>query len=436
MNYQNKVILGGLIGNVVEAYDMSICYFLSSELSQALLGETHGKPTVILSLIFIAYLAKPIGAFLLGVLSDLHGRKNVLIASILIMGLSTALIGAIPGYNKIGILAAACLLSLRIIQSMALGSEFLNSSSLLVESGNNQQRGFRGCWSSAGVKAGYLIACLTVESMHYYGGLHPEYLNLWRIPFALALITTLAGSYIRAKMPESLGYIVYYADKEKPSTRVLYKQALYFIKQYPFMVHFAFFTSFLSVTTGYFFYLYIPMHAIQYAELSRTFIMTSTICSLVLVTGLIPIFGWISDRSDRLLLLTGSSLALLILTYPFMQAINYGSTTYFLTMQLLISIPCACYYSVATVLLTELFPLPIRCTALSLVYSIAASLASGLPPLLADYLAKKTHWLSSPSLIVIGLSAIVLMNIKLLKQRYQKEQTRYSTALPLISHEF
>lgn len=422
MNYKKKVILGGFVGNVVEAYDMSICYFLSSELSRELLGDTQGKPTVILSLIFIAYLAKPIGAFILGLLSDLYGRKNVLISSILVMGVSTALIGAIPNYNRIGILAPALLLCFRIIQSLALGSEFLNSSSLLVESGDNKQRGFRGCWSSVGVKVGYLIACLVVEGLRSY----PQLVEYWRIPFLLALITTSAGYYIRCKMPESLAYVLYYSDKKKPSTRIIYQQAISFIKKHPFMVHFAFFTSFLSVTTGYFFYLYIPMHAVQYAQLSRSFIMLSTICSLILVSGLIPVFGWLSDKSDRLILLTAASIGLLLFSYPFMQAINYGNATYFFCMQLLISIPCACYYSVATVLLTELFPLPIRCTSLSLIYALAASLASGIPPLLADYLVRMTHWLSAPSLIIITLATIVLVNIQTLVQKHRTEKNQYN----------
>lgn len=241
------------MGNVVEAYDMSICYFMATEMSRYLIGDNKGSLTVVLSLIFIAYLAKPLGAFILGLFSDLYGRKNVLMVSILIMGVSTALIGVIPGYQHIGLAAAGLLLTLRIIQSMALGSEFLNSSSLLVESGDNQQRGFRGCWSSVGVKAGYLLACLVVEGMRYLADAHPEIDYIWRIPFLFALLTTIIGFAIRAKMPESLAYIVYYANRAKPTTRDIYKQSLNYIKKYPFMFHFAFFSSFLSVTTGFFF---------------------------------------------------------------------------------------------------------------------------------------------------------------------------------------
>lgn len=427
MKHQNKSILGGLMGNVVEAYDMSICYFMATEMSRYLIGDNKGSLTVVLSLIFIAYLAKPLGAFILGLFSDLYGRKNVLMVSILIMGISTALIGVIPGYQHIGLAAAGLLLTLRIIQSMALGSEFLNSASLLVESGDNQQRGFRGCWSSVGVKAGYLLACLVVESMRYFADAHPEIDYLWRIPFLFALLTTIIGFAIRAKMPESLAYIVYYANRAKPTTRDIYKQSLNYVKKYPFMFHYAFFSSFLSVTTGFFFYLYIPLHAIQYAHLSRSLIMTSNTLALALVTILIPIFGWLSDKQDRLKILTFASSGLLVLAYPFMYGINYGSAGYYILMQLLISIPCACYYSVATVLLTELFPLQIRCTALSIVYSIAASLAAGVPPLLSDYLARTTKMPSSPSLIIIVLAAIVLTNIKILAQRYRLGKNQYAS---------
>lgn len=243
MKHQNKAIPGGLVGNLVEAYDMSICYFLASEISLELLGKSKENPTVMLLLIFIAYLAKPIGAFILGLLSDLYGRKNILLASIITMGFSTALIGIIPGYHQIGIVAAGLLLALRIIQSMALGSEFLNSSSLLVESGNDNQRGFRGCWSSVGVKAGYLIGCVIVEAIHYYSTTYPEYTFLWRIPFLIAIITTLFGFYIRFGMPESLSFILYYANREKPSTHVIYAQSMKYIKKYPFMFYFAFFQA-------------------------------------------------------------------------------------------------------------------------------------------------------------------------------------------------
>lgn len=429
MKHQTKIILGGFMGNIVEAYDVSICYFLSRELSRALIGESQGNPTIVLALIFLAYLAKPIGAFILGLFSDLYGRKNVLIFSILIMGLSTTAIGLIPGFNRIGLWAAGLLLILRTIQSMALGSEFLNSVSYLVESGAPMHRGFRGCWPSVGVKAGYLLACIIVESTFSYGNNFDQMHDwLWRIPFLLALLTTLMGIYLRYQMPESLAYIIYYAERKRPTTKILYSQTRSFVKKNPFLLNYAFFASFLSVAIGYFFYLYIPLHAMQYSHLSHSFIRVSTSFSLAFVIVLIPIFGWLSDYHDRLKMLAFATCGVLFLSYPFMHAINFGNKTYFIVMQLIISIPCACYHSVYSVSLTELFPLQIRCTALSIIFSIAASLASGLPPLLSDYLARKTELPSSPCFIIMALSLVVLINIKSLYSRYRLGINQYNTA--------
>jgi MHS family proline/betaine transporter-like MFS transporter len=425
MKHQHKAILGGFIGNVVEAYDISLCYFLADALSYHLLGNAKGRFSMLLMLIFLAYLAKPLGAFFLGLFSDQFGRKRVLCASILITGISTAAIGLIPSQESIGLAAGGLLLLFRILQSMGLGSEFLNSACFLVESGGASQRGFRGCWSSVGVKAGFLLACLVVWSLQEFQLLYPEIDWLWRVPFLLAIFTTFVGFAIRYALPESLDYVLYYAEHAKPTTKFIYQQALSCIKKAPFLFNYAFFTSFLSVTTGFFFYLYIPLHAAKYSSLSNDTILFSTSLSLIFVTLLIPIFGWISDKKDRLKMLTFATSGLLVLAYPFMHAVNFGQPFYFIGMQLLISIPCACYYSVSTVILTELFPLQIRCTTLSIVYSVAASLAAGLPPVLADKLVQKTHMHSSPAVIILCLSVIMLVNIRLLAMRYRTGKNRY-----------
>lgn len=434
MKYQNKIILAGLMGNLVEAYDVSICYFLLNELSTNFLGDNKSGSWIVLTLFFIAYLAKPIGAFILGLCSDLFGRKRAMMASIAIMGISTALTGLIPGYSHIGLFAASIFIALRIIQSMALGSEFLNSASFLVESGDDKQRGFRGCWSSVGVKAGTLLACLVAAAIHQMIRYFPEHNWLWRVPFLLAILTTGVGYAIRYSMPESLGFIIYYANRKKPTIREIYQKSVTFIKQYPFLFNYVFFASFLSVATGFFFYLYIPLHAATHSHLPHSFITISTILSLTTVTTLIPIFGWVSDKCDRLKMLTFASSGLLVLAYPFMHAINSGNYVYFLTMQVVISIPCACYYSVSSVVLAELFPLPIRCTALSIIYSIAASLASGGPPLLADFLVRNTQIPDSPCLIMMLFSTIVLINVNALAKKYRSGRNKYSCTQQLTDN--
>lgn len=425
MKYQTKAIFGGLMGNIVEAYDTAICYYLAAQLNVHLMGSDASKPTAILFIVFLGYLAKPVGALFLGLLSDAYGRKNILAVSILIVGSATTLIGCIPNYNSIGISSAAFLLVLRMIQSMAMGAEFLNSASYLVESGVPEKRGFRGCWSSVGVKLGYFFACVVVEFLQWMGNLQPGYDWLWRVAFFLAAFTTLIGFYVRYAMPESLGYVLYYSDRKKPETIAIYRDTSTFLRAQPFLCSYAFFASFLAVGTGFFFYLYIPLHANEYSGLSRDFILRATGLSLLWVSLLIPLFAYFSDNNDRLRMLMIASTCLLIGAYPFMIAVNSGNAWAYLGLQLLLSIPCACYYAVSSVLLTELFPLRIRCTALSIIFSVAASLASGLPPLLSNWLVIKTHNPNIPAIIMMTMAANVCGHAWWLGRRYRSARNTY-----------
>jgi MHS family proline/betaine transporter-like MFS transporter len=427
MNYQTKTILAGFIGNLVESYDIAICYFLASDIARVIMGNAQGDPRVVFMLILIAYLMKPIGAFLLGLCSDRFGRKKIFVTSIVTAGLATALIGLIPSYQTLGFTSVAFLFVLRAAQSIAIGSEFLNSSSFLVESGDHKQRGFRGCWSSVGVKAGSILACICAGLVHASD--RPFDANAWRIPFLLAAVTTGIGFLMRYRMPESLSYILYYANRPRPSTRAIYQQSFYFMKQYPFLFRYAFVASVLSVASSFFFYLYMPVYAVHHAHLPQSFVTVSTLLSLTLTAALIPLFGWLSDQRERLTIIRISTAGILMLSYPFMLAMT-GKTS-FLCMQLLIAIPCAAYYSVCSVVLTELFPMPIRCTTLSIIFSLAASLAAGVPPVLSEALIYLTHSPDSPSLIIIMIAAVLLYHINRLGAEYHCGQNTYRN-LPML----
>lgn len=425
MKSQHKVILAGLVGNLVEAYDIAICGYMAFYLSKYLTNPDSNNVGLVFTLFFIAYIARPLGALLLGGLSDIFGRKNVMMLSIIIMGLSTTCIAAIPEYSHIGFYATFSLLMLRVIQSLACGAEFLNSASYLVESGKDDKKGFRGSFTSVGVMSGILIASIITELTNLNASPITE-AWLWRIPFIIAGITTLVGFYIRNSVPEGLQYVLYYSDKKKPSVTTLFKSTIEYFKQKPFLIYFAFATSFLNVGITFLLYIYIPIHAKQHHSLSTNQVFLGNILSLMTVIGLVPLFGYLQDKIDRLQMIKWATIGLLIGIYPFVYTLNYSSYSSFLTTQLLLSVPTACYFGVASVLLTDLFPLQIRCTVLSLTYSLAASLAGGLIPLLAMGLVNKTHILTSPSWIIIVLACIAMLNFILLHKNYRIGKNDYN----------
>ena len=147
MKHQKRIILGAVFGNLIEAFDMAICGLLSLYLARYLIGDNQHGLMLLFVTFFAGYLARPIGAIVLGLFSDVYGRKITLAASIVAMGFATAAIGLIPSYQTIGINSMIILVVLRIIQSFSCGVEYLNSSAYLVENADVSQKGFAGCWA-------------------------------------------------------------------------------------------------------------------------------------------------------------------------------------------------------------------------------------------------------------------------------------------------
>lgn len=424
MKHQTRIILAGMLGNLIESFDMALCGLLSIYLAKYLAGNAITGIFIVFFTIFAGYLARPFGAVFLGLMSDAYGRKVVLAASILSMGIATALIGFIPPNSLIGVTSMFILLILRIIQSFFCGSEYLNSSAYLIESAIPSRRGYTGSWAAFGSMAGKLIASLATLVVIYTIQVHPELeWMIWRIPFVIALLGSSIGLYIRLLIPESLEYILYYSAHPKPRLPNLVDQSLQFIRQNKLKSSYVFALSCLGVTTTVQIYIYGPTQAHLYMTFNDYQIIVSNIVSLIVLLSVFPIVGKLSDRISREKIVVIASIGLLILSQPFFYLLSYGSYRQFILIQCLISIPAAAYYATVPVMITEMFPLNLRCTVLSVLYSFAAGLAAGLTPLLSLLLVKKTNMASSPSFLIFILVAGVLltMGLRLLKYRNNKE---------------
>lgn len=408
LQHKNRILLAGMMGNLVESFDLAICGLLSLHLAKYLnINSVEGLFLVFLGF-FAGYLARPFGAIFMGLFSDRYGRKIMMAASIFFMGLATAGIGFIPPYSSIGKLALFFLLALRIIQSFTCGAEYLNSSAFLVECAAKNRKGFSASWSSFGGTAGLIIATITTLSVVHFSKKHPdlEWL-IWRIPFMLALVGSSVGLYVRLCMPESLEYILYYSDHKKPKIRDLTQQSIQYIKHQKVKAFLVIALSLLGVSSSFLIYIYGPIQAKLYHNLSYMKILTSNLVAACAMLITYPIIGKLSDAYDRIKILRFSSLALLLLTPYFFQALSGNSLPYLMLMQVFVSVPTAAFCAVVPVILAEMFPLILRCTVLSTLYAISASFAAGLVPLLAFYLVKETHNPSAPSWIITCLVLFV-----------------------------
>lgn len=415
MKHRLRIRIAGMLGNLIETFDMAICGLLSIYLAKYLIGNEAQGLSIIFATFFAGYLARPIGAMVLGLFSDGYGRKITLAASILVMGIATTLIGFIPPASSTGIASIVVLLMLRIIQSFSCGSEYLNSSAYLVENSDASTKGYAGSWASFGSMSGFLLASIVALTVAWLMQIYPEFeWAIWRAPFILALVGSSFGLYVRLCIPESREFVAYYANHQRPKISSLFFQSFQYIAEHKSRSLYVFLLSCLGVTTTFQIYIYAPVQSHIYGSFSDRQIMISNIISLLVLLAVFPFIGKLSDKINKEKIVVFASLGLMVLSQPFFYFLSYGTYSEFILMQSLISIPAAAYYATVPVMLTEMFPINLRCSVLSVLYSTAASLSAGLAPLLSLILLKKTQSAVSPATltVILVISSLLVMHLR------------------------
>src|SRR3954466_12029877 len=206
MSQSRKAAASGWIGSALEYYDFFI-YATAASLIFPQIFFPSENPTVAivasLATYRVGYVARPIGAFVLGHWGDTHGRKTVLIVCMFLMGISTMAVGILPTYQQVGILAPILLVILRLVQGFAVAGEISGASSMILEHAPFGRRGFYASFALQGVQAGQILAAaiflplaayMPTEAFHSWG---------WRIPFLLSVVVIIAGYIIRREVEET-----------------------------------------------------------------------------------------------------------------------------------------------------------------------------------------------------------------------------------------
>lgn len=178
------------------------------------------------------------------------------------------------------------------------------------------------------------------------------------------------------------------------------------------------------MTTTFQIFIYGPMQAHLYGHFSDHDIMISNIISLLVLLFVFPIVGKLSDKINREKIVGTACIGFLILGQSFFYLLSQGELYQLIIVQALIAIPAGAYYATVPVMLAEMFPLRLRCTVLSVLYSVAASLAAGTAPLLSLILVKKTGVASSPALLIFTLVTCLFItkSLQLLTNKKHKTQ--------------
>src|SRR5271170_446936 len=219
-----KAAASGWIGSALEYYDFFI-YATAASLVFPQIFFPSANPTVAivasLATYGVGYVARPIGAFVLGHLGDTHGRKNVLLVCLFLMGLSTMAVGLVPTYQQVGVWAPVLLVVLRLIQGFAVAGEISGASSMILEHAPFGRRGYFASFTLQGVQAGQILAAAVFLPLSY--GLSNEAFAAWgwRVPFLLSVVVLIAGYIIRREVEETPAFTEERGHGEVPKAPVI-----------------------------------------------------------------------------------------------------------------------------------------------------------------------------------------------------------------------
>lgn len=377
-----KATASGWIGSALEYYDFFI-YATAASLvfPQIFFPNTDPTVAIIASLATygVGYVARPIGAFFLGHWGDTHGRKNVLILCMFLMGFSTVAVGLLPTYAQVGLLAPALLVLLRLIQGFAVAGEISGASSMILEHAPFGRRGFFASFTLQGVQAGQILAAAVFLPLAHY--MPKEDFNTWgwRIPFLLSFIVIIAGWIIRREVQETPAFAEESEQHAVPKAPVI--QAVTESWRDMLRVMLCSLMNVIPVVTTIFGAAYAvqPGYGIGF---EKDVYLWIPVLGNIVACIVIPFVGNLSDRIGRRPpIIVGSVLAGL-LSFGYLYAISVHNVWLAVAMSLLMwGVVYQGYNAVFPSFYPEMFPTRTRVSGMAISQNLGTAVTALLPAL-------------------------------------------------------
>jgi MHS family proline/betaine transporter-like MFS transporter len=406
-----KVIAAGMIGNVLEWYDFSVYGYFASSIGLNFFPRQDSVAQLLAAFAVFAlgYLVRPIGGALIGHVGDHYGRRAALTVSVTAMAVPTFLVGLLPGYPTLGLLAPVLLVLLRMVQGLSVGGEYTSSMVFMVERAAAGRRGLTGAIAACGSGVGTLLGSgvgatiaglMTKETLNDWG---------WRIPFLLGLVVGVIGFILRrqvtelapAKSSERSPIVEALRDHWR---LVLRLAALSVFNGVSFYVMFLYVASWLQTADGI-----SPAHALEINTISMV-----TLLPALLVSGVL------SDRYGRKPVLMLSTAFAVVLAWPLFWLMYHPSPALILAGQIALGIIIAFYGGTQATTMVESAPPRVRCTAVALGYNTTLAVFGGLSPLVATWLVGRTADELAPAYLIMVAAAVSFLASSRIKETYLK----------------
>ena len=419
-----KVALTSLAGTSIEWYDFFL-YGASAALifPTVFFGETTPSTALILSLLTFAagFIARPIGGIIFGHYGDKIGRKKTLVIALVLMGVSSTLIGLLPTYAMIGVAAPILLTTLRFAQGLAIGGQWGGAMLLVTESAPANQRGYYGAFAQAGVPVGVILANLAFivtssmvseESFFAWG---------WRIPFLASAILIGISMYIQLNLEDTKAFKELEASR-KVGNKVEIKRSpiIEAIKKYPSKIVLAA-GAFLSIqVTFYILIAFLLAYGVASAEVTRDDMLIAVLIGSGIMIPFQFFFSAYSDRHGRRGVFMLGAILTAVWSFAIFPLVDTGN---FWLIVLAISLGLvfvSMMYGPQAAFFTELFSTEVRYSGATLGYQFGAILGGAFAPTIAALLWND-YGIIWVSVYIAFASLLTLISVLSLTETYQSD---------------
>jgi MFS transporter, MHS family, shikimate and dehydroshikimate transport protein len=410
-----QVGLASFIGTTIEWYD----FFLYGTAAALIFGKlffpefsSTAGTLAAFSTYAVGFAARPLGGLVFGHYGDKIGRKAMLILSLLIMGIATALIGVLPTFQSIGILAPILLVVLRFCQGIGVGGEWGGAVLMAVEHAPEGRRGFYGSWPQMGVPAGLLTGNLVFLAAAAW---LPDSWG-WRVPFLLSLVLVGVGLFIRLRIMETPAFL-----RVKESHTEAPMPILDVLRTHPKNVLLAMGMRVAENGTFYVLTVFVLTYIVEELKLEQTTGLVGVLIAAFIGLFTIPFFGHLSDRVGRRpLYLFGSGFSLLF-AFPFFWLLNTGAEPLiWLAIILGVNIGHDAMYGPQAAFFSELFGTRVRYSGASLGYQLASVFAGGFAPLISLALLT-AYGYTAVALYMAIMALITVISVILVTETFRED---------------
>jgi MFS family permease len=402
-----KAAIAAWIGSALEYYDFFIYGTAAALVFNKIFFPTSDPATgtlLALASFGVGYLARPIGAFVLGHIGDAFGRKRVLVFTVLLMGISTVLVGCLPTYDQIGLAAPALLVALRLLQGFSAAGEQAGANSMSLEHAPAHRRAYYTSFTLSGTQAGQILATAVFLPV---AALPEEHLVSWgwRVPFWLSAVVVIVGLVIRSKLDETPVFVEEVADAKREKTPLL----PLFRDHWADVLRVVVASVIAAVST--IFTVYALSYAVNTVGLAKTPILWVGVLANIVALAAIPLWAGLADRVGRKPVFIGGSAGCAVLMFGYLWSLSVGSWALIFTFGILLfGVVYSATNGIWPAFYGEMFPAKVRLSGMAVGTQIGFALA-GFSPSIAEAIGGGREGWVYVALFTAGLCALNIIAV-------------------------